>query len=72
MATTDSELEQQLREAGNKLAELPSSVDELLPLLDVSPNFFDFDTSSFSFCTFAIRVFSIFFISCIFVLSLVS
>jgi len=35
MATTDKELEEQLLEAGNKLADPPSSVEELLSLLDV-------------------------------------
>ncbi|CAL1387975.1 unnamed protein product [Linum trigynum] len=34
MASGDRELEQQLEEAGNKLLNPPSSVDELLPLLD--------------------------------------
>ncbi|XP_028799119.1 uncharacterized protein LOC114754513 isoform X2 [Neltuma alba] len=34
MASADKELEEQLREAGNKLVDPPSSVDELLPLLD--------------------------------------
>ncbi|XP_061346896.1 sister chromatid cohesion protein PDS5 homolog C-like isoform X2 [Gastrolobium bilobum] len=34
MASTDKELEEQLLEAGNKLVDPPSSVDELLPLLD--------------------------------------
>lgn len=36
MASSDKELEQQLMDAGNKLLEPPDSVDELLPLLDVS------------------------------------
>lgn len=40
MASSDKELEQQLMEAGTKLVNPPSSVDELLPLLNVSPNFF--------------------------------
>ncbi|XP_054818826.1 sister chromatid cohesion protein PDS5 homolog C isoform X2 [Prosopis cineraria] len=34
MASSDKELEEQLLEAGNKLTDLPSSVEELLPLLD--------------------------------------
>ncbi|CAN0855088.1 Sister chromatid cohesion protein PDS5 homolog C [Linum grandiflorum] len=34
MASSDKELEEQLEEAGNKLVNPPSSVDELLPLLD--------------------------------------
>ncbi|CAI0415316.1 unnamed protein product [Linum tenue] len=34
MASADKELEQQLEDAGNKLLNPPSSVDELLPLLD--------------------------------------
>lgn len=38
MASADGELEKQLMEAGNKLLPPPVSVDELLPLLDVSPN----------------------------------
>lgn len=42
MASSDKELEQQLMEAGTKLVNPPSSVDELLPLLNVSPNFFFF------------------------------
>lgn len=40
MASSDKELEAQLTESGNKLVEPPSSVDELLPLLDVSPLIF--------------------------------
>lgn len=39
MASSDKELEAQLLEAGNKLVDPPSSIDELLPLLDVSPIF---------------------------------
>lgn len=42
MASSDKELEQQLMEAGIKLVNPPSSVDELLPLLDVSPKFCSF------------------------------
>ncbi|XP_062097335.1 sister chromatid cohesion protein PDS5 homolog C isoform X2 [Humulus lupulus] len=34
MAASDKDLEAQLLESGNRLVELPSSVDELLPLLD--------------------------------------
>ncbi|KAL4331897.1 hypothetical protein GQ457_07G044020 [Hibiscus cannabinus] len=34
MATSEKELELQLMEAGNRLVEPPSSVDELIPLLD--------------------------------------
>ncbi|KAK4277237.1 hypothetical protein QN277_015259 [Acacia crassicarpa] len=34
MTSADNELEEQLLEAGNKLLDPPSSVDELLPLLD--------------------------------------
>ncbi|KAF7817297.1 Sister chromatid cohesion protein PDS5 like B-B [Senna tora] len=34
MASADKELEEQLLEAGNRLVDPPSSVDELLPLLD--------------------------------------
>lgn len=37
MASSNDELEQQLVEAGNRLLQSPSSVDELLPLLDVRP-----------------------------------
>jgi len=37
MATSDTELEEQLLQAGNRLVDPPSSVDELLPLLDVNP-----------------------------------
>jgi len=37
MASTDKQLEEQLFEAGNKLADPPSSVEELLSLLDVTP-----------------------------------
>lgn len=40
MATTDKELEEQLLEAGNKLADPPSSVEELLSLLDVISHLF--------------------------------
>lgn len=36
---SDKEVEGQLFESGNKLVEPPSSVDELLPLLDVRPSF---------------------------------
>lgn len=39
MASSNVELEQQLMEAGNRLLEPPSSVDELLALLDVSSMF---------------------------------
>lgn len=39
MASSDKELEAQLMEAGNMLVDPPASVEELLPLLDVSPNF---------------------------------
>lgn len=42
MASSDKELEQQLVEAGNKLKEPPPSVDELLPLLDVTSVSFSF------------------------------
>ena len=35
MASSDGELEEQLLQAGNKLVDPPSSVDELLSLLDV-------------------------------------
>lgn len=35
MTSSDTELEEQLKEAGNKLLDPPSSVDELLNLLDV-------------------------------------
>lgn len=38
MASLDNELESHLMEAGSKLMTPPSSVDELLPLLDVSSN----------------------------------
>lgn len=41
MAGTDTgELERLLEEAGNKLLQLPPPVDDVLALLDVSPNFF--------------------------------
>jgi hypothetical protein len=36
MASAEKELEDQLLEAGNKLVDPPSSVDNLLLLLDVS------------------------------------
>ncbi|XP_028782650.1 microtubule-associated protein futsch [Neltuma alba] len=39
MTSADKELEEQLLEAGNKLLDPPSSVDELLPLLDRVENF---------------------------------
>ncbi|XP_059643018.1 sister chromatid cohesion protein PDS5 homolog C-like isoform X2 [Cornus florida] len=39
MASVDKELEEQLLEAGNRLLQPPSSVDELLPLLDRVENF---------------------------------
>lgn len=50
--SSERELEEQLKEAGNKLLEPPSSIDELLPLLDVSPNFssISFDPHNFEFC----------------------
>ena len=35
MASSDGELEEQLLQAGNKLVDTPSSVDELLSILDV-------------------------------------
>ncbi|KAL1315287.1 hypothetical protein HN51_042061 [Arachis hypogaea] len=38
MASAERQLEEQLREAGNKLLDPPSSVDELLPLLDQVEN----------------------------------
>ncbi|XP_048331363.2 sister chromatid cohesion protein PDS5 homolog C [Ziziphus jujuba] len=38
MASSDKELEAQLLEAGNKLVDPPSSIDELLPLLDKVEN----------------------------------
>ena len=47
MASVDGELEKQLMEAGNKLLAPPASVDEVLPLLDVSPNIFFFGFFSF-------------------------
>jgi len=37
MASTDKQLEEQLFEAGKKLADPPSSVEELLSLLEVTP-----------------------------------
>ena len=46
-SSSDKELEQQLLEAGNKLAEPSSSVDELLPVLDVSHFFWLFEIFSF-------------------------
>lgn len=39
MTSTDKELEEQLLEAGNKLADPPSSVEELLSLLEVIISF---------------------------------
>lgn len=42
MAASDKELELQLMESGNRLVEPPSSVDELISLLDVIPNFYVF------------------------------
>ncbi|XP_065851237.1 sister chromatid cohesion protein PDS5 homolog C-like isoform X1 [Euphorbia lathyris] len=38
MASSDKELDQQLMEAGNKLLQLPSALDVLLPLLDQIEN----------------------------------
>jgi hypothetical protein len=35
MTSSESDLEEQLKEAGNKLLDPPSSVDDLLNLLDV-------------------------------------
>lgn len=51
MASSDKELELLLTEAGNKLLEPSSSVDELITLLDVSPSilFKSFSLSSVSF-----------------------
>jgi len=37
MASADKQLKEQLLEAGNKLADPPSSVEELLSLLEASP-----------------------------------
>ena len=36
MASSDKDVEEQLLEAGNKIFDPPTSVEELLPLLDVS------------------------------------
>ena len=62
MASLDGKLEEQLLQAGNRLVELPSFVDQLLSLLDVkSPNFW------FPFLNFVllfVRV-SVFSISCV-------
>ncbi|TQD92744.1 hypothetical protein C1H46_021622 [Malus baccata] len=38
MALAEKELESQLTEAGNQLLEPPSSVPDLLDVLDISPN----------------------------------
>ncbi|RRT60435.1 hypothetical protein B296_00044985, partial [Ensete ventricosum] len=38
MASKEKDLEDRLREVGSRLASPPSAVDELLPLLDVSPS----------------------------------
>jgi hypothetical protein len=47
----DTNLEEQLKEAGNKLLDPPSSVDELLNLLDVMTLFPDMNISFLdSFC----------------------
>lgn len=40
MASSDKDVEEQLLEAGNKIVDPPTSVEELLPLLDVSPSVF--------------------------------
>ena len=52
MASSDGELEEQLLQAGNKLVDPPSSVDELLSLLDVKALIFcsNFVTSLGFFC----------------------
>lgn len=42
MTSADKELEEQLLEAGNRLLDPPSSVEELLPLLDVRTLYFKF------------------------------
>ena len=39
MSDTEKEIENQILEAGEKLVDPPSSLDELLPLLDVSSPF---------------------------------
>lgn len=51
MTSSDTDLEEQLKEAGNELLDPPSSVDELLNLLDVM-NLFPYMNISFlgSFC----------------------
>lgn len=48
MAPFDKELEEQIAVAGNKLIEPPSSLEELLRLLDVS--FFVYFGCEFCFC----------------------
>lgn len=45
-SSSDHEFEEQLFEAGNKLLDAPSSVEDLLPLLDVS---FEFPFTFFIF-----------------------
>ena len=63
MASSDGELEEQLLQAGNKLVDPPSSVDELLSLLDVKALIFcsNFVTSLgflfFIFCLFLVFYF---------------
>ena len=37
MGNSRKELEDKIIEAGNRLQEIPQSVDDLLPLLDVNP-----------------------------------
>ena len=58
MAASDRELEAQLLESGNQLVDPPESVDELLPLLDVSPNFLSWNFV-FTFGHVCVVVFSV-------------
>ena len=63
MDYSEKELEEKLRVAGERLAQLPTRVDVLLPLLDVSPSFSLSRLNLFSFylficmCLGAIEVF---------------
>ena len=63
MASSDGELEEQLLQAGNKLVDPPSSVDELLSLLDVKALIFcsNFVTSLGFFLLFIFCLFLVFY-----------
>ena len=63
MASSDGELEEQLLQARNKLVDPPSSVDELLSLLDVKALIFcsNFVTSLGFFYLFIFCLFLVFY-----------